>query len=498
MTRRFSSHLTTGALAAASLHTLLLTGAASGQDYNYAVVDTEYHSWAANNLGSEYSVTGTETYDGLFVGVSGEGTVDHAEGTINTAVLVMATNSSSGTGIYNLSGSGVLNVDPSYGATYFGNGGIQATFNQSGGTATFGQLNIGTSSAGAYNLSGGTATTFSTLLGNQNAVGVFTQTGGTFTTSSLQLGSAGTYHLQGGTLNAGGISANAATNNRFNFNGGILQATYNNSSFMSGGLQVRVRAGGAKIDTDGRNVGIPVAILHDSAMGTTADGGLTKQTGTGILTLSGANTYTGVTSVRAGTLLVNGTHTVGSGTTGSYAVESGGTLGGTGTINLSAVNRSVVIKSGGKLAPGASAGTLTLNLGLGALDLTGAISAANVASLVFELGAPGASDQVLLTSGILNIGTENLGFSDFAFTTLPGFTSGVYTLFDSAGAIQGTLSPSDLSGPIGTQTGTLSVAPNGQDILLTVIPEPSTSGLLAAASTTAVLLRRRPRCPAAI
>ena len=42
-------------------------------------------------------------------------------------------------------------------------------------------------------------------------------------------------------------------------------------------------------------------MLHDGSLGTTPDGGLTLLGG-GQLTLSGANTYTGPTTVSAGTL----------------------------------------------------------------------------------------------------------------------------------------------------------------------------------------------------
>ena len=76
-----------------------------------------------------------------------------------------------------------------------------------------------------------------------------------------------------------------------------------------------------------------------------------RKDGLGTWTLSGANTYTGPTVVSNGTLLVSGSL----GASSSVTVQ-GGTLAGTGTIA-----GPVTINALGTLAPGSSAGALTIN-----------------------------------------------------------------------------------------------------------------------------------------
>ncbi len=85
-------------------------------------------------------------------------------------------------------------------------------------------------------------------------------------------------------------------------------------------------------------------------------GVVTKQ-GAGKLVLTGTHTYTGATTVSAGTLLMNG------GIGASTVTVTGGTLGGTGVIK-----GPVTIQSAGRLAPGASIGTLTIS---NSLNLSG-------------------------------------------------------------------------------------------------------------------------------
>ena len=70
------------------------------------------------------------------------------------------------------------------------------------------------------------------------------------------------------------------------------------------------------------------AVLHDPALDAAADGGLVKR-GAGLLTLAGANTYTGMTAVEGGILALSGAGTLGTGA--GLAVADGAIcdLGGT-------------------------------------------------------------------------------------------------------------------------------------------------------------------------
>src|SRR5262249_41322727 len=88
--------------------------------------------------------------------------------------------------------------------------------------------------------------------------------------------------------------------------------------------------------------------LSTTVSGTISDGGASGgaggslvKVGSGILTLSGTNTYTGTTTVNAGVLIVNGSIASSSLTT----VNSGAVLFGSGTVGSTLVN------AGGFLVP---------------------------------------------------------------------------------------------------------------------------------------------------
>lgn len=194
--------------------------------------------------------------------------------------------------------------------------------------------------------------------------------------------------------------------------GSLVRATQDNDDFVSGfGTQaIAIGANGATIDTDGHAIGI--AAQFGGA------GGLFKS-GAGTLTLEGANSYTGATTVDAGTLLVNGDQ---SAATGPVGVASGATLGGIGTIG-----GGVTIADGGILAAGSN--------GVGKLTIVGDLSLGGGSQLAFELGeanVPGGplNDLVEVGGDLTLDGTVNV-----TVPTGGTFGPGVYRLIDYAGAL---------------------------------------------------------------
>lgn len=115
--------------------------------------------------------------------------------------------------------------------------------------------------------------------------------------------SVGIAYLRGGVLTAAGFGAPAETADQtVVFDGGTFRP-FKTDTILCPATKAKVAAGGAVFDVaEGLTATISGSLAHDADL-TAADGGLVKR-GAGVLSLTGANAYTGPTVVEAGTLKV--------------------------------------------------------------------------------------------------------------------------------------------------------------------------------------------------
>lgn len=414
-------------------------------------------SGGTTNLSGSYTRTTYSTSYGLSV-TSG---VFNVTGTLGTSAAIPTGQTAfSGGSITNFSGIEYLSGSSS---TFRVGELTSATVNVTAGTLTIGSSSGGlvlgrsaTTGNGFLNISGGTFNVAGS--GSRIRIGagysdtessgasVMTLSGtGLFDTNAssadtILLGSnllgnttsTGTINLDGGTLATnrtitGGLYAASI----FNFNGGTLKANGTTVTLATSLTTVNVRNGGALIDTNSFNISIAKALTHSSIGGDNAtDGGLTKM-GLGILTLSGtdANTYTGVTLVKAGELDL-------SKTTGINAIAGPITLGdGTTTVMLKLLvseqiaDASVITLIG----TGSNAGIFRLN---GKAETIGGLS---------STGGAGVVENESATSVALTLKVSDT--QDFSGMLRNGTLAGTLSLIKSGSGTQ------ILSG-VSTYTGT--------------------------------------------
>lgn len=281
-------------------------------------------------------------------------------------------------------------------------------------------------------------------------------------------------------------------------------------------------AEGAKVIINRPSTASPYGLSAGNTMITGA--GEVEITGGGVVQVEAAQTYTGGTTVSAGTLRIveggsllgdisiaeavalqvarNNDLTLDGNINGGGRLEKtgGGTLaltgdsaftggisiaadGGTGTLAMSRLNVSQLIADSGP-------GTLAIE-GAGTLDIS---IADGLGGLAFRLGAMDSSDLVTISAGTLALGEGVINFDAFTFTPVEGFGLGTYDLF-AASSLTGSLGASH-NGQIGGFDAMLLVS--GGSLQLQVVPEPS-AFLLAIVGMGAALLvwrRRAVRVPA--
>ena len=260
--------------------------------------------------------------------------------------------------------------------------------------------------------------------------------------------------------------------------------------------------------------------------GVISGGGALVKAGAGTLTLSGANTYTGTTTVAAGVIETTSSTALGTGSVvvnqdavlrlksaiaNQVTMENGGTLSGNGSAG------SVTLKSGGFIGPGDGLGTMTVASAAfkGGSNYVWQVGDANGAagSGYDTLLVNGTADfsQAGVVGGKVNLKLVSLGAgqlsgnaASFSRTQIKSFTVMDATSFSfGSNANLSDIFNIDLSGfryEDGTTTSSdlwsLQYDATNTAIVLTAIPEPSSYGLAlgALALCVGVSSRRRRKC----
>jgi len=302
------------------------------------------------------------------------------------------------------------------------------------GTTSTGGGVIMTNSAGSVTISGvlsGPGSLTSAGNGNLILTSANSYTGGTVVTggSMLSINSDAALGTQPTTttVTAGPVTLNNGT---LQFNAAFSSARY-----------VTLGSGGGTFDTDGNS-----NTLTGLISGT---GSLTK-VGTGILVLTGQNTYTGGTTVSAGSLQIGNTTTTTASLVGPVTVLSGGTFGGNGTItgDIDANSNS----GGGTIYSGVVNGS-------GGLKTTGNLNLSSTSTLTVQMQPSGAS--TLSVGGAANLaGTLSVAYSG-------GFYKpGTYTLL-TASSLSGSFSTVSVGVPSVGISGQMVEEGNQIDLVLT-------------------------------
>jgi fibronectin-binding autotransporter adhesin len=375
--------------------------------------------------------------DTAFFGTNGSGPV-----TLDTTVALLSVTFSN-TNSYNMSGSGTLTLaasgptDPSI-----------------------------TSQAGTHTISNTIAATGNLLLDTTNNAGLVLN-GVISGAASLVKDGAGTTTLSaantytgGTTISGGAISVSADANlgaapgtptaGNVTLNGGKL---FVSSSFVLGSTRgLALGASGGTIEVAGGQ--------SVSYGGIAAGSGALTKSGAGSLTLSGANTYSGATTVSAGTLELANASGSALGSTASLNVASGATLliSQSNQVN----NNAAVTLSGG-----------TITRGSGVTEVFGNLNLTEASFLDFGTG----------TAGNLTFGTYQDNTTPSALLTLNNFIPGNSFTFNSTSFSQGSINSYF---QFGTGFVGYSLSNTGSTFTITAIPEPST--YVAAIALLALML----------
>ena len=408
---------------------LMLTGGSVTNDFAYlgygggsvGSVTVSSGTWTNSStlsIGFGYSsgtltVTGgvvraTDAYLGVNAGGVGTATVSGGVWTTTDSLMVGL----GGTGTLNVTGGSVVTTDGLIG----GDAGSHGTATVSDGTlAITNSLFIGRNagSTGILNVTGGSVTNSDGALGyNAGSFGTATVSSGTWATSgNLAVGVSGTgiLNLNGGLLSVGG-TLSPGTYGTINLNsGGTLQI---GNGGTDGVLDLATLANNGTLVFNRTDDSIYSGIISGL-------GSLTK-IGEGALTLSGVSSYSGGTTINAGTLITGNASALGVGT----ATINGGVLNlnGLSTVTNMFLVRGGTLTNGTILSmqlSGSSSGVIDVVLsGTGGLTKTApdtvVLDADNTYSgdtnvsagtVQFDTVSTGSTAQSLGTGDTVNIGS---------------------------------------------------------------------------------------------
>ncbi len=427
-----------------------------------------------------FSGTSANTYDGLTTinlgeldlnktagvnAIAGNITIGDGIGGAGADILkLLAANQIANTSDVTINSSGLFNLNNNSETIDGLNGVVGASVTLGSGTLTIGANNEASASfagvisgsgalvktgTGAQTLSGansysGTTNINSGALNIQNVTGLGTTAAGTSVASGAAL------ELQGGvavgaealTLNGTGVAGNGALRNVSGTNSYAGAITLGSASTITSALGTLTLTGGVNnsgtlLSFDGSgNTTVSTAKI-------TGSGGLTK-TGSGTLTLSFANDYTGLTTISAGTLLEGVSDALGTGaltingstaifdlgashndTVGTVTLDGGGAINGSGTSALTSTGSfemkngsvSAILGGSGIALNKTTSGTVTLS-GINTYTGTTTISAGTL-----SLSNAGSTNNIAGSSTIIDNAILNVtGLSGGAITLASGQT----------------------------------------------------------------------------
>ena len=401
---------------------------------------------------------------GSSTGITGgsiTGNISVVKNGTNTQTLAGPANTYTGNVTVN---SGTLVAGGSNFSTALGNPAIPGrtvSVNNPGSTLRFTTSGVFGTGFGNNNLPAITLNLGTTLASTRyNALGALSLNGATLTQSSTDSGAYEGFQFRGGVTIGGNIQS-------------IIESPSGAANHLATNTVFNVADVVAGVDL------LVTAPLRDqSGDFGTLPGALTK-TGPGTMELIASSTYTGATLVSDGLLRVSGS------ITGSTLTVDGGSaiLGGSGTVGATAV------VNAGTINPGVTTGILST---IGNFSMT----AGTFFVAEFNGTAPGTDYDQLNIAGTVALGNATL--------TLSGTYTGIadiFTLIVNDGAadpVSGTFAGLSEGGAViaaGTgQQYTISyVGGDGNDVILTAVPEPGSAAMLLAGTGLVAGVRRRRR-----